>query len=146
MERTKGAEEGDEKMMDQPVMHIGQGSRTTISTRRLPTCVSIQFLGYRIRRLLEFLEQGRGDCQKVDTCQCLNFASLSGTNQGQNERQTDSMGGLTYVTETGTHDGGLVAVLFVVIEDLFDRLDTRVLVAFIVLPSCLLVPVKDLYT
>ena len=51
------------------------------------------------------------------------------------ERQTNSIGGLTYVTETGTHDDGLVAVLFVVIEDPFDRLDTRVLVALIVLPS-----------
>lgn len=49
-----------------------------------------------------------------------------------------------YVTETGTHDDGLVAVLFVVVEDLLDRYDTRVLVTYIILASCLLVPVKDL--
>lgn len=60
----------------------------------------------------------------------------------ERERQTDS---LTYVTETGTHDYGFVAVLFVVVEDLFDRFHTRVLVAFIVLSGCLLVPIEDLY-
>lgn len=50
----------------------------------------------------------------------------------------------TYVTEAGTHDDGFVAVLFVVVEDLLHRYDTRVLVTFIILPGRLLVPIKDL--
>jgi len=35
-------------------------------------------------------------------------------------------------------------MLFVVIEDPPDRLDTGVILAFVVLPGCLLVPVEDL--
>lgn len=64
----------------------------------------------------------------------------------ESEQQTNMwLGWLTYVTETGTHDDSLVAVLFVVVEDLSDRYDTRVFVAFIVLASRLLVPVEDLF-
>ena len=52
---------------------------------------------------------------------------------------------LTYVTEGGTHDDGLVPVLLVVVEDLLHGLDTGVLVADVVLARLvLLVPVKDL--
>jgi hypothetical protein len=35
-------------------------------------------------------------------------------------------------------------MLFVIIEDLPDRLDTGIILAFVVLPGCLLVPVEDL--
>ena len=37
-------------------------------------------------------------------------------------------------------------MLFVVIEDALDGLDTRILVAYVVLPRRLFVPVKDLWT
>lgn len=63
----------------------------------------------------------------------------------ESERQTNGLEWLTYVTEAGTHDDGLVAVLFVVVEDLLYRYDTRVLVAFIVLSSRFLVPIEDLF-
>ena len=53
--------------------------------------------------------------------------------------------GATYVAERGTHDDGVVAVLLVVVEDLLNRLDTRVAVANVVGAGLvLLVPVKDL--
>ena len=48
------------------------------------------------------------------------------------------------VTEGCAHYNGLVAMLLVVIEDALDRLNTRVIVTFVVLASCLLVPVEDL--
>lgn len=52
---------------------------------------------------------------------------------------------MTYVAERSTHDDGLVAVLLVVVEDLLDGLDTRVLVANVCRSGLvLLVPVKDL--
>ena len=35
-------------------------------------------------------------------------------------------------------------MLLVVIEDALDRLNTRVIVTFVVLASCLLVPIEDL--
>lgn len=51
----------------------------------------------------------------------------------------------TYVTEGGTHNNGLVAVLLVVVEDLLHGLDTRVALARVVRSGLvLLVPVKDL--
>ena len=51
----------------------------------------------------------------------------------------------TYVTEGSTHDDGLVAVLLVVVEDLLDGLNTRVLLVGVVWSGLvLLVPVKDL--
>ena len=51
---------------------------------------------------------------------------------------------MTHVAERRAHDNGLVAVRLVVVEDLLDALDARVLVADVVLPCRLLVPVKDL--
>ena len=52
---------------------------------------------------------------------------------------------LTYVTEGGTHDDGLVPVLLVVVEDALNGDDTRVRIANVVLARLvLLVPVKDL--
>ena len=50
--------------------------------------MSIQPLGHGIRRLLEFLEQGRRDGQKVDPSQCFDFSGLSETNHGM--RSTDN--------------------------------------------------------
>ena len=52
----------------------------------------------------------------------------------------------TDVTEGSTHDDGLVVVLLVVVEDLLDSLDTRVLLVGVVGAGLvLLVPVKDLW-
>lgn len=52
---------------------------------------------------------------------------------------------MAYVTEGGTHDDGLVTVLLVVVEDLADGLDTRVLLASVCGAGLvLLVPVKNL--
>ena len=52
---------------------------------------------------------------------------------------------LTYVTEGGTHDDGLVPVLLVVVEDALNGDDTRVRIANVVLARLvLLVPVEDL--
>lgn len=50
----------------------------------------------------------------------------------------------THVTERGTHDNGLVAVLLVVVEDLLDGLDTRIRIPLVVLSGGFLVPVEDL--
>lgn len=50
----------------------------------------------------------------------------------------------TDITERGTHDNGLIAMLLIVVKDLGDRLDTRVLVTLIILACRLLVPIKDL--
>ena len=54
------------------------------------------------------------------------------------------MKGLSYVAEGSAHDDGLVAVLFVVVEDLLYGLDTRVFVTLVVLSGGFLVPVEDL--
>ena len=52
---------------------------------------------------------------------------------------------MTHVTEGGAHDDRLVAVLLVVVEDLVDGLDTRVLLVLVGGSGLvLLVPVKDL--
>ena len=53
-------------------------------------------------------------------------------------------GSSTHVAEGSTHDDGIVAVLLVVVEDLLHGLDTRVLIALVVLTRRLLVPVEDL--
>jgi hypothetical protein len=53
--------------------------------------------------------------------------------------------GQTHVSETGAHDNGLVTVLFVVIENFLDGLDTRVVVAFVGLAGVLLVPDENLH-
>jgi len=49
-----------------------------------------------------------------------------------------------HVTEASTHDDGLVAMLFVIIEDLLDRYDTWVLVPFIISSCGLFVIIEDL--
>ena len=52
---------------------------------------------------------------------------------------------ITHVTEGSTHDDGLVLVLLVVVVDTLHGLDTRVLIADVVLARLvLLVPVKNL--
>ena len=52
---------------------------------------------------------------------------------------------MAYVTERSTHDDGVVAVLLIVVEDLLDRLDTRVFLALVAGSGLvLLVPVKNL--
>ena len=56
---------------------------------------------------------------------------------------TSQLGDLTSVTERSTHDNGLVAVLFVVVEDGLHRLDTGVLLGSVLLLVVGLVPVKD---
>lgn len=53
------------------------------------------------------------------------------------------LGDLTGVTERGTHDNGLVAVLLVVVEDVLDGLDTGVLLSGVVTLVSGLVPVED---
>lgn len=53
------------------------------------------------------------------------------------------LGDLTGVTERGSHDNGLVAVLLVVVEDVLHRLDTGVLLGSVLLLVVGLVPVKD---
>lgn len=50
----------------------------------------------------------------------------------------------THVTEAGTHDDGLVAMLFVIIEDLLNRYDTWVLIPFIISSRSLFVIIEDL--
>lgn len=68
-------------------------------------------------------EQLGGDSQVVDTGQSLDFANVS---------------------ERSTHDDGLVSVLLVVVEDVLDRLDSRVLLASVIgVRVLLLVPVED---
>ena len=52
----------------------------------------------------------------------------------------------TDVTERCAHDDGVVAMLLVIVEDAPDRLDTGIIVTFIVLPGSLLVPVENLET
>ena len=50
----------------------------------------------------------------------------------------------TYVTERGTHDDGLVSVLLVVVVDLADRLNTRILLILVGGSGLvLLVPVQN---
>lgn len=51
---------------------------------------------------------------------------------------------MTYVTEGSAHNDGLVAVLLVVVEDLLDRLHTRIFITLVVLAGALLVPIKNL--
>jgi hypothetical protein len=50
----------------------------------------------------------------------------------------------TYVAEAGSHDDSFIPVLFVIVVNFFHRLDTRVVVALVILPGILLVPIKDL--
>ena len=50
-----------------------------------------------------------------------------------------------HVTERSTHDDGLVSVLFIVVEDFLDGLDTRVIIALVGLSGTLLVPIEDLF-
>ena len=50
----------------------------------------------------------------------------------------------TYVAETRSHHDGLIAVLFVVIVDLLDGLNTGIVVALVILSSVFLIPVEDL--
>lgn len=58
---------------------------------------------------------------------------------------TASLTTVAYVTERSTHDDGLVTVLLIVVEDLLDRLDTRVLLALVLGSGLvLLVPIENL--
>ena len=50
-----------------------------------------------------------------------------------------------HITERRAHDDGLVAMLLIIIENLLDRLHTRILIAFIILSSSFLVPVENLF-
>ncbi len=106
------------------------------------TGVGVELLGDRGAVLLELIKKGRGDGEVVNTSEGLDFTRL------WNSLSTGAMAIKdegTYVTEGGTHHDRLVVVLLIVVEDLLDRLDTRVLIADVVLARLvLLVPVKDL--
>ena len=52
-------------------------------------------------------------------------------------------GDFAHISETGAHDNGLVAELLVVVEDLFDALNTWIFCCRIVLLVGCLVPVED---
>lgn len=49
----------------------------------------------------------------------------------------------THVPEASTHDDGLVTMLLVVVEDLLDGDDSRILITFVGLSSALLVPIEN---
>lgn len=53
------------------------------------------------------------------------------------------LGDFAHVAERGAHDNGVVVVLFVVVEDLHDGLDARVLLGGVLLLGLGLVPVED---
>ena len=78
---------------------------------------------HHLRRVLELLEKLGGDGEVV---------------------ASGKLGDLTGVSEGSTHDDGLVTVLLVVVEDLLDRLDSRVGGSGVLLTGALLVPVEDL--
>jgi hypothetical protein len=71
-------------------------------------------------------------------------ALISPTYVGDQLEPLRRKGICTNVTEWCAHNDGLVAVLLVVIEDVLDRFDTRVVITFIILAGRLLVPVQDL--
>ena len=49
-----------------------------------------------------------------------------------------------YVAEAGSHDDSFVPVLFIIIVDLLDGLNARIVVPLIIFSSVLLVPIEDL--
>lgn len=67
----------------------------------------------------------------------------SGTYGDSEVVTSGELGDLTGVSEGGTHDDGLVAVLLVVVEDGLDRLDTGVLLLGVLLLGVGLEPVQD---
>jgi hypothetical protein len=50
----------------------------------------------------------------------------------------------THVTEASTHNNGLVPMLLVIVEDLFDALNAGVIIAFVILPGMFFVPIENL--
>jgi hypothetical protein len=115
--------EGKNKQNEQTNKRMKRRIRIRIPAHVL-IIVRVQLLRHRLSRVLQLLKERRADREEVDTGKGLDLAN---------------------VTEGGTHDDGLVAVLLVVVEDALDRLDTRVLLADIVRARLvLLVPVEDL--
>jgi len=50
----------------------------------------------------------------------------------------------TDVSETGTHDDCLVFMLLEIVENLLHRLNTRIIVALVVLSGRFFIPIKNL--
>jgi hypothetical protein len=73
-----------------------------------------------------------------------NFKKTIGVTYGDGQVvATSQLSDLTAVTERGTHDDGLVAVLLVVVVDGLDGLDTGVLLRGVVALVSGLVPIQD---
>jgi hypothetical protein len=126
------------------IVHIGDfGNRIGMRSN-----LCVELLRNRIGAVLELLKEPRRDSEEVNTRECLDLADLERIRQTE-VSEWELEGRLqawieTDVTEGCTHNDGVIAVLFVVIEDALDRLDTWILIAFVVLPRRFLVPVKDL--
>lgn len=91
--------------------------------------------------VLEFFEKGRRNSEEINAGKSLDLASLYiiSLTYAKNAVNRSS-----YIAERCTHDDRLVTVLFIIVENRLDRLNTRVFITFIVLTSTLLVPVQDL--
>jgi len=102
------------------------------SERSVPrTILRVELLRNGIIRVLQLFKQSGCNGEVVNTSQGLNLANLkiplAQSHYGQEIE--------AYVAERGSHNDGLVTVLLVVVEDLLDRLYTRVLFALVIL-SC----------
>jgi len=95
----------------------------------------------RFHRAPELFKKGRRDGQKVNSSKGLDLARLIYKLESEYNETTAG----THIAERRAHDDGLVTVLLIVIENLLDRLNTRILIAFIVLSGSFLVPVEDLF-
>ena len=107
---------------------------------KLASILGNELLGDLILRVVELLEQvGLGLLVNWTEC-CV----LEGVTHGNSQVVAASkFSDLANAAERGTHDNGVVAVLLVVVEDLLDALDTRVLLLGVLLLVSGLVPVKD---
>ena len=103
-----------------------------------PACAS-SFLGTSAS---ELFNSSRSDGEIVRKSQPA--SALISPVYGERSSPARWPGGWTYITEGSTHNDGSITVLLVVIEDLLDRLDTRILITLVILAGRLFVPVKDL--
>jgi hypothetical protein len=110
-------------------------------TKVVLTGLGVEDLRDWFLRLVELLKEIGGDRKEVNTSKGLDLSDLNEKTDSDRCRQSKIE--TTYVTERSTHDDSLVTVLLVVVEDFGDGLDTRVLLALVVLPSGLFVPVED---